>query len=453
MSSTLTRYKAEFRCINESCASVYDLNEVVYECKKCGSLLEVSHDLDALREKSGQEWKDLFDSRFRSVKFPNTSGIWNKREWVLPHAENSEIVSSGEGLSHLFSSDRFAKDLELGGLWIKQCGISHTGSFKDLGMTVLLTQVRHMLNRGVPIRAVACASSGDTSAALASYAAKAGIPAIIFLPAGKVSQAQLIQPVSNGAKVIALETDFDGCMKIVKEVTKEAGIYLANSMNSLRIEGQKTIAPEILQQLEWEVPDWIIIPGGNLGNVSALGAGFEMAEKLGLIRKRPRIVLAQAENANPLYLSYLKNFHEFAAMDAKPTLASAIQIGNPVSVQKAIKTLKSFNGIVEQASEEELSDAAARADLYGLYNDPHTGVALAALYKLLAKGTIRKGEKVVVVSTAHGLKFTEFKLKFHEGKISGTDPKLANQIRSCRPETGPVMDEIAKFLQGRAKIS
>ncbi len=447
MSQTLPKLKAEFRCINDSCGTTYDLNEIVYECRKCGSLLEVSHDLGALREKSGKQWKELFDSRLGSVKFPNSSGIWNKREWVLPHAENSEIVSSGEGLSHLFNSERLTKHFGLDGLWIKQCGISHTGSFKDLGMTVLLTQVKHMLSKGVNIRAVACASSGDTSAALASYAAKAGIPAIIFLPVGKVSQAQLIQPVSNGAKVIALETDFDGCMQIVKEVTKEAGIYLANSMNSLRIEGQKTIAPEIVQQLEWEVPDWIIIPGGNLGNVSALGAGFEMAKDLGLIDKLPRIALAQAENANPLYLSYLQNYENFSPVEAKPTLASAIQIGNPVSVQKAIRTLKKFRGVVEQASEAELAEAAAKTDLFGLYNDPHTGVALAALYKLIAKGTIAKGEKVVVVSTAHGLKFTEFKLQFHEGKIPGTDPNLANVIRSYKPDLGTVMDEIGKFLQ------
>lgn len=447
MSLTFTKLKAEFRCINDSCGATYDLNDIVYECRKCGSLLQVSHDMGALKERSGKEWKDLFDSRLGSVKFPNSSGIWNKREWVLPHVEDSEIVSSGEGLSHLFNSERLTKHFGLGGLWIKQCGISHTGSFKDLGMTVLLSQVKHMLNKGVKIRAVACASSGDTSAALASYAAKAGIPAIIFLPAGKVSQAQLIQPVSNGAKVIALETDFDGCMKIVKEVTKEAGIYLANSMNSLRIEGQKTIAPEIVQQLEWKVPDWVIIPGGNLGNVSALGAGFEMAKELGLIDKLPRIVLAQAENANPLYLSYLKNFEEFSPVDAKPTLASAIQIGNPVSVQKAIRTLKKFNGIVEQASEAELSEASAKTDLFGLYNDPHTGVALASLYKLMSKGTISKGEQVVVISTAHGLKFTEFKLKFHEGKIPGTDQKLVNVIRSCKPEVGAVMDEISGFLQ------
>lgn len=303
-----------------------------------------------------------------------------------------------------------------------------------------------MIASGVPIRAVACASSGDTSAALASYAAKAGIPSIIFLPAGKVSQAQLIQPVSNGAKVIALDTDFDGCMRVVKEVTREAGIYLANSMNSLRIEGQKTISVEITQQLEWKVPDWVVIPGGNLGNVSALGAGFEMMFSLGLIDKLPRIALAQAEHANPLYLSYLKNFESFEPVVAKTTLASAIQIGNPVSIEKAIKTLKKFNGVVEQSSESELANAAAKADLFGLYNDPHTGVALAALEKLIEKGTIAKGENVVVISTAHGLKFTEFKLQFHDGKIPQTDSTIVNSIHRIEPNATKVVGLIRKLL-------
>ncbi|EMP01955.1 threonine synthase [Leptospira santarosai] len=446
MISALTRYKAEFECINDSCKARYDLNEVVYECKKCGSLLQVSHDLEALRTVSGREWKDRFDARFRSVKFPNSSGIWNKREWVLPHIEDKNIVTSGEGLTHLFHSDRLTESLGLGSFYVKQCGISHTGSFKDLGMTVLLSQVKHMIASGVPIRAVACASSGDTSAALASYAAKAGIPSIIFLPAGKVSQAQLIQPVSNGAKVIALDTDFDGCMRVVKEVTREAGIYLANSMNSLRIEGQKTISVEITQQLEWKVPDWVVIPGGNLGNVSALGAGFEMMFSLGLIDKLPRIALAQAEHANPLYLSYLKNFESFEPVVAKTTLASAIQIGNPVSIEKAIKTLKKFNGVVEQSSESELANAAAKADLFGLYNDPHTGVALAALEKLIEKGTIAKGENVVVISTAHGLKFTEFKLQFHDGKIPQTDSTIVNSIHRIEPNATKVVGLIRKLL-------
>ena len=439
-------FSAKFRCINESCGKEYPLDEVVYRCTSCGELLEVRHDMDALKKVSASEWKKKFDERLGSVKFPYTSGVWKQKEWVLPGISDSNIVTSGEGNTHLFDTGRFAADLGLDKLYVKQCGVSHTGSFKDLGMTVLVSQVMEMKSRGVPVKAVACASTGDTSAALASFAAKAGIPSIIFLPENKVSRAQLIQPVANGAKVLALETDFDGCMDIVQQVTADKSIYLANSMNSLRVEGQKTIAAEIVQQLGWQVPDWIVIPGGNLGNVSALGKGFEMMHELGLIDRLPRIALAQAEQASPLYQSYLKNFEEFAAVQAGKTLASAIQIGNPVSVKKAIRILKKFNGVVEIASEAELSDAAARGDLYGLYNDPHTGVALASAIKLIDKGVIEKGSKVVVVSTATGLKFTEFKLQFHQNEIAGQDAGMVNKIISARANVDDVMSKLHGFI-------
>src|SRR5436190_22865807 len=206
-------------------------------------------------------------------------------------------------------------------------------------------------------------------------------------------------------------------MKLVKEITKDESIYLANSMNSLRVEGQKTIGIEILQQFDWESPDVIIIPGGNLGNVSALGKGLSMMKDLGLISRLPRIVVAQAQRANPLYRSYLRNFEVFEPIQAQKTLASAIQIGNPVSFEKAVRTLKQFNGIVEQASEEELAEAAALGDRTGMFNCPHTGVALAVLIKLLKAGKIEKSERVVVISTAHGLKFVEMKVKYHQREL------------------------------------
>jgi threonine synthase len=292
-------------------------------------------------------------------------------------------------------------------------------------MTVLVSVVKQMIADGGGVRAVACASTGDTSAALAAYAAAAGIPAMVFLPSGMVTPAQLVQPLANGAKVLAIETDFDGCMKIVQRVANEEGVYLANSMNSLRIEGQKTISIEIVQQFDWQVPDWIIIPGGNLGNVSALGAGFDLMTDLGIISKRPRIVVAQAEAANPLYVAYRNDWH-FEPMTARPTMASAIRIGNPVSIRKAIATLQRYDGIVEQASEVELADAAARADMNGLFNCPHTGVALAALEKLVARGEIRRQDRVVVISTATGLKFTEFKIAYHTADATVGQRRYAN---------------------------
>ena len=316
-------------------------------------------------------------------------------------------------------------------------------------MTVLISQVNDMIARGEEIRAVACASSGDTSAALAAYAAAAGIPAIVFLPRGKVSTAQLLQPVSNGAITLTLETDFDGCMAIVKRIAANDGIYLANSMNSLRIEGQKTVGIEIVQQFDWEVPDWIVIPGGNLGNVSALGKGLLEMYEVGLIDRLPRLVCAQAERANPLYLSYQQDFEKFEPIQASPTLASAIQIGNPVSYEKAIAMLKRFDGIVEQASEQELVDAVIEADLTGLFNCPHTGVALAALKKVVARGEIRPSDRVVVISTAHGLKFTDYKVMYHEHELPGIESKLGNEPIVLPASYEKVRDEILRQIERR----
>ena len=285
---------------------------------------------------------------------------------MLPQLRPENIVILGEGFTPLLPSPRLAKSLGLDDLWVKQCGVSHTGSFKDLGMTVLVSAVNQMMAAGnSPVRAVACASTGDTSAALAAYAAAAGIPAIVFLPKGKISTAQLIQPIANGARVLALDTDFDGCMKIVQEVTRDNSIYLANSMNSLRVEGQKTVGIEIVQQLGWNVPDWIVLPSGNLGNISALAKGLALAKALGVIDRLPRLVAAQAARANPLYLAYRRGFDRLAPVTAGATAASAIRIGDPVSYEKAARALQDFDGVVEQADENELADAAALADRAG----------------------------------------------------------------------------------------
>lgn len=294
-------------------------------------------------------------------------------------------------------------------------------------MTVLVSVVKQMMSRtDSPVQAVACASTGDTSAALAAYAAYAGIPAIIFLPAGKVSTAQLIQPVANGAHVLALDTDFDGCMKIVQEVTQDQSIYLANSMNSLRIEGQKTVGIEICRQFDWEVPDWIVIPVGNLGNISALHKGFKLMMELGVINRMPRLVAAQAERADPFYRSYQSGFSEKTAVVAGETLANAIRIGDPVSYDKAVRAVRETHGIVEQATEQELAAASAKADLTGMFTCPHTGVALAVLEKLVKRGEIKPTDRTVVISTAHGLKFTDFKVGYHESKLEGIESEHAN---------------------------
>jgi len=446
------QYRAWFQCINEKCNETYPLNTVIYKCKSCDSLLEVRHDMQALAHRSAKAWMKLFEDRYKSTEWPYGSGIWGKKEWVLPQIHNDNIVSMYEGGSNLFWAERFGKMIGVDNLWLKLCGNSHSGSFKDLGMTVLVSQVKQMISEGAPIQAVACASTGDTSAALATYCAAAGIQSIVLLPKGKISVAQLVQPIANGALVLSLDTDFDGCMRVVQEITKDETIYLANSMNSLRIEGQKTVGIEIVQQFDWDVPDVIIIPGGNLGNVSALGSGLLMMRDLGLINTLPRIVVAQAERANPLYRSYMKNFESFEPMPAQKTLASAIQIGNPVSIEKAIRTLKQFNGVVVDATEQELADAAALGDTTGMFNCPHTGVALAALIKLLKAGKIDRKEHVVVISTAHGLKFTDFKVQYHEGKLD-FPCTYANRPIELPPTVSAVKEALQHALAKRRTIN
>jgi threonine synthase len=430
-------FHAEFKSIGGE--ETYPLSQVVYRSKS-GQLLEVSHNASAWKSRSPNEWKTLFQNRRASFAPADLSGVWSKRELVLPELPEEDIITLNEGWSPLFNAQKLAKEINVKSLHVKLCGNSHTGSFKDLGMTVLVSQVNHLIKNNIPIKAVACASTGDTSAALSAYCARAGIPSIVFLPAGKISVAQLVQPISNGSIVLALDTDFDGCMKIVQEVTADKSIYLANSMNSLRIEGQKTISYEICQEMGWSLPDVLIIPGGNLGNVSALAKGMDDLLALGIIEKKPRIIVAQAENANPFYLAYNRNFDKLKAVQAKKTLASAIQIGNPVSYSKAEAAIKNYNGIVEQVSEQELSDAAHRADRFGLYCCPHTGVALGALFKLREKETISKEESVVVISTAHGLKFSEFKSNYHEKKLEGISSKYANLVHYLPANADAVRD-------------
>jgi len=441
-------YDAWFECC-AGCAGRWPLTQVIYRCPRCSGLLTVQHDMRRLKKVPAGDWKRRFRNREHTTAWPYGSGVWGKRELVCPVIEDGNIVSMFEGHSNLFWAKRFGAQLGVEDLWLKLCGITHTGSFKDLGMTVLVSVVNQMRQEGQRIPAVACASTGDTSAALAAYAAYAGIPAIVLLPKDKVSLAQLVQPISNGAITLALETDFDGCMEIVKQISERDGIYLANSMNSLRIEGQKTIGMEIVEQFDWEVPEWIIIPGGNLGNVSALGKGLLEFQELGIIDRLPRIVCAQAERANPLYRSYQTGFEKYSPIEAQPTVANAIRIGNPVSFAKAVDVLERFNGIVEQASEQELATATAEADRTGLLNCPHTGVALAVLKKLVTRGVIHSSDRVVVISTAHGLKFMDFKARYHEAKLDDIDSTLANPEIVLRPRYETIRDEIFRQIEKR----
>jgi threonine synthase len=407
--------------------------------------LQVEHDMAALRTKSGDEWRKLFDQRYKGTRWPYGSGVWGKREWVMPDIDDDLIVSMDEGGTNLFWAERYGKQIGVNDLWVKLCGNSHSGSFKDLGMTVLVSVVRQAIRQGLKVKAVACASTGDTSASLAAYGAAAGLPVVVLLPRGKITTGQLVQPLANGALVLGLDTDFDGCMAIVKRLAQEEVIYLANSMNSLRIEGQKTVAIEIVQQFDWEVPDWVILPSGNLGNAAALYAGFKMMIDLGITTRLPRLVVAQAAAANPLYRAWIAGKREVEPMRAETTLASAIQIGNPVSAPRAFRALDAMRGIVEQATEQELVDAAAEADATGMYTCPHTAVGLAVLKKLVRAGTIDKSQRVVCISTAHGLKFTEFKIRYHESQLANIQSSQANPAVLLPPD----YDSVTRAIRQR----
>ncbi|HQY62445.1 MAG TPA: threonine synthase [Polyangiaceae bacterium] len=414
---TTLKAEAHVRCF-AGCSGRLPLTLAEPRCATCHGLLEVVHDEDALAARPAAEWRELFDARAGAGLGLDGSGVWGFREWVLPGIAPAHVVTLGEGKTPLVHAARYGAAIGLPDLYVKQCGTSHSGSFKDLGMTVLVSAVVSGQAAGaLTARAVACASTGDTSAALAAYGAAAGVPVVVLLPRGKVSTAQLVQPLAHGAKVLAIDTDFDGCMALVSELSRRGLVYLANSMNPLRIEGQKTVAFELARQLGWSVPDWVVLPSGNLGNAAALHAGFGMLHRLGLVDRTPRLCVAQAAAANPMVRAFREGARTVTPVKAGDTLASAIRIGAPVSAPRAVAALEAMRGVAEDATEAELAAEADRADRSGLYVCPHTAVALVAARKLRERGVIASSDRVVVVSTANALKFTELKVATHEGTL------------------------------------
>ena len=353
-----------------------------FRCAACGELFEVEY--PGWGERKGPDrpnagaLKWLWRERRASHEEIDHSGVWRFRELLPILSSFGNVVSLREGNTPLYHLPRAAKRLGIDQIFAKHQGMNPTGSFKDTGMTAALSVAKE---RG--FEWVACASTGNTSAAMAAYAARAGLRCLVLIPEGKIAWGKLAQAMDYGAVTCQLNTDFDGCLSLLTKIVMEAPIYLLNSVNPYRLEGQKTPAFEIAEAFDWNVPDHVIVPGGNLGNIYAFYKGFKMCRDLGLVDRMPRMVVAQAENANPLYRCFLKGLKDFEPMKAEATFASAIQIGDPVSIDRAILALKETDGIVEQASEEEMMDAAARADLTGMFNCPHT-VRDAALLRLRA---------------------------------------------------------------------
>jgi threonine synthase len=398
---------------------------VLYGCESCGGLLDVAHDLDALRPLVSRE---LFDSRLGALKAPYNSGVWRYKELVYPDLPENQIVSRPEGNTNLYCAhERIADYAGVRSLLFKHEGENPTGSFKDRGMTGGVTQAR-----ALGMKRVACASTGNTSASLAAYAAFAGLQGIVLFQNKQVALGKLSQAVAYGAVCIRVAADFDRNLELVREISDSLGIYVLNSVNPFRLEGQKTIMFETIQQLGWNAPDWIVVPGGNLGNSSAFGKGLKELYDLGLIDRIPRLAIIQAEGANPLYKAFLTEFEHYEPVHAE-TLATAIKIGNPVNYRKAVRTIEITDGIVAQVSDQEIMDAKALIDASGIGCEPASGCSLAGVRRLAEAGIIRPDETVVAVLTGHLLKDPDATIGYHRGELEGHAPAFPNLIHEAEP--------------------
>ncbi|HZS46981.1 MAG TPA: threonine synthase [Blastocatellia bacterium] len=409
----------QLRCIEPSCSHGYDINEKIYTCPACNGLLDVAYcfnDLDP------EEIKDVWRLRRLSNAPIDASGVWRYRELIPFVSDYSQVVTLKEGNTPLFDGPRSASYAGLRNLTFKHQGMNPTGSFKDNGMTTGATQARVL-----QARTVACASTGNTSASMAAYAAAAGITAAVFVPGGQIALGKLSQSLEYGAVTLQIDGDFDTAMKLVIELSRETDLYLLNSINPFRLEGQKTIAIEMLDQLDWIVPDRVVVPGGNLGNVSAIGKAFKELFNAGFIRRMPRLTVIQAKGANP-FVEMLENKQDHLTPVTANTLATAIKIGNPVSWKKALRALAWTNGDFAEVTEEEIADAKAMIGRDGIGCEPASAATLAGIKKLVDSGKIDKDETVVAVLTGNLLKDPAYTIDYHSGEL--IDPTNNQKISS-----------------------
>lgn len=421
----------QLRCTG--CATVIgqqQLNEN-FRCPACGDLYEVEYPSwspqaeDRLAKHpnaSALRW--LWQERRLPQSEADRSGVWRFRDLLPILQDERNIVTLREGNTPLYHLPRVAEALGMERLYAKHQGMNPTGSFKDTGMTAALS-VAHEL----AYKWVACASTGNTSAAMAAYAARAGMHSLVLIPEGKIAWGKLSQAMDYGALTLQLRTDFDGCVRVLTEVVKRAPVYLLNSVNPYRLEGQKTPAFEIAEELEWDVPDHVIVPGGNLANCSALGKGFMEMKHLGLTTRVPKISVVQAEGANPLYLAMKHNEGESLQAVEANTRATAIRIGNPASWRKAVKVIRATGGWCEQASEAEIALAKSEIGAEGVGCEPASAVTLAGLKKFLRQEKITPSESVVLLLTGHTLKDSDYTIAYHRGELLHE-----NELAGLQPE-------------------
>ncbi|MCC6803701.1 MAG: threonine synthase [Anaerolineae bacterium] len=406
------------QCIN--CARQYPIDSVIYTCETCGGLLDVIHEFDPTIT------RETFDKRLGTLEKPYNSGVWRYKELIYPGVDDSLIVSRPEGNTNLYHTPRLAESVGVRNLYLKHEGENPTGSFKDRGMTGGLTQARVL-----GMKRVACASTGNTSASLAAYAAWAGLRGIVLFQNKQIALGKLAQAVAYGATCIRIAADFDRNLELVRQMS-DLGIYVLNSVNPFRLEGQKRIVIELIQQLRWNAPDWIVLPGGNLGNTSAFGKALHELYGLGLIDRIPSLAVIQAEAANPLYQAYQRKFELVEPVHAE-TVATAIKIGNPVNYPKAVRSLQWTEGVVEQVSDQEIMDAKALIDATGIGCEPASACSLAGIRKLVASGVIKSGETVVGVLTGHLLKDPEATIAYHEDRLDDIAAHYPNRVYDAEP--------------------
>ncbi|HWP84281.1 MAG TPA: threonine synthase, partial [Terriglobia bacterium] len=409
---------AELRCIEQSCQASYALSEERTECARCGNLLDVRYEWKA---GEGAALRELWKMRKTSRAPEDLSGVWRFREMLPFLATGGRIITLREGNTPLLEAPRAAAYAGLDAIAFKHQGFNPTGSFKDNGMTAGVSQ-----GACLGKRIVACVSTGNTSASMAAYAAVGGLQAVIFIPAGQIAAGKLAQSLEYGALTIQVEANFDQTWKLVFHMVEQAGVYLLNSVNPFRLEGQKTIAVEIMEQLGWDPPDWIVLPGGNLGNCSAFGKGLRELRELGVIARLPRLAVIQAEGAAPLYHLLCRAAAENGdprAIGLQPvenpqTLATAIKIGAPASWKKALREIEATRGVVEKVSEQEIADAKAVIGQAGIGCEPASAASLAGAKKLVARGVIHPADRVVGVLTGNLLKDPGYTLAYHQGSLS-----------------------------------
>lgn len=443
---TATESASRLRCIN--CGSIRERADQDFRCPSCGDLFEVFYPgwqtarSSQAAGRRAEDLRHLWRDRKTSQAPADLSGVWRFRE-LLPTLK-SEPITLREGNTPLYELPRCARAAGMQSLQAKHQGMNPTASFKDTGMTTAASFARQE-----GFRWVACASTGNTSASMAAYAARGGMRSLVLIPEGKISWGKLSQSLDYGAVTCQLRGDFDGCVRVLNELVKRRPIYLLNSVNPYRLEGQKTAAIELLEQLSWQPPEHIIVPGGNLGNSSALGKALLEMKEIGLISRLPKLSVIQAEGANP----FVRSIREDGGAKLTPmqadTLATAIRIGNPASWKKAQKVLKATGGEVEEVSEIEIALAKAEIGADGVGCEPASAVTLAGLKKLVKRGFVKSNESVVLILTGHVLKDPEFTLKFHRGDLFTGTPDEEHAVMLGAQQRAPlVLDASVDAVSG-----